>query len=536
MRMSERKRFFKDGAMLTVVALAMRSVSMLFSSFISRSVGSEGVGLFTVIMTVYSLALTFATSGISLTVTRLVAAAQDGEEKSILHSALLYSAVFGTLGIILLFSLSDVISLRILSEPRAVVPLRILSFSLIFVSLGAVFNGYFVGVKRVRANAAAQVFSQCVKVSVSIALVALFSGGDVFRSVVFLAVGISVTELLSFFLIFVLYLFDVKTNSLKKTSKTPENANNYLHIQGKNSEKSQNEKTPLLKNDNSPLRRVTSMALPLALSQYFRSLLLTAEHILIPRRLMYGGKSSAEALSSYGVLHGMALPTVLFPMSPLSSYSGLLVPEFAEAQAHGNRERMSRMTSEALSMTLSYGACTSVLMIFFAEELGYVLYGSFDSGYYIGFLAPVIPIMYLDHVTDQILKGIGEQVYSMWVNIADSCLSLLLVYILIPKMDISGYALVIIIMEGFNFLLSIVRLAHRVRIRFSPIKALLLPAAGSLLACLLSDRLFRFSGAAASPLWLFLKILFSLCVLVFLDNFIKCVLCNVHKKKKMPKK
>lgn len=533
--MSERKRFFKDGAMLTVVALAMRSVSMLFSSFMSKSVGSEGVGLFTVIMTVYSLALTFATSGISLTVTRLVAAARDGEEKGILYSALLYSAVFGALGIILLFSLSEVISLRILSEPRAVLPLRALSLSLIFVSLGAVFNGYFVGVKRVRFNAAAQVFSQCVKVSLSIALVALFGSGDVFRSVVLLSVGMTLTEMLSFILIFALYLFDSKINNATKTAKTPENANNYLHNSDKNTKKSENEKTSSFKNADAPLRRVASMALPLALSQYFRSLLLTAEHILIPRRLMYGGKSSSEALSSYGILHGMALPTVLFPMSPLSSYSGLLVPEFAEDEARGNSERMSRITSEALSMTLSYGACASVLMIFFAEEFGYVLYGSFDSGYYIGFLAPVIPIMYLDHVTDQILKGIGEQVYSMWVNIADSCLSLLLVYFLIPQMGILGYALVIIIMEGFNFLFSIVRLSRRVRIRLSPVKALLTPAIESLLACLLSDRLFRFSGETASPLWLFLKVLFSVCALVFLDNFVKCLLCNLHKKKKMPK-
>lgn len=533
--MSERKRFFKDGAMLTVVALAMRSVSMLFSSFMSKSVGSEGVGLFTVIMTVYSLALTFATSGISLTVTRLVAAARDGEEKGILRSALLYSSVFGVSGIILLFSLSEVISLRILSEPRAVLPLRALSLSLIFVSLGAVFNGYFVGVKRVRFNAAAQVFSQCVKVSLSIALVALFGSGDVYRCVVLLSVGMTVAEMLSFVLIFALYLFDSKINNAAKTAKTPENANNYLHSSDKNTKKPENEKIPPSKNADAPLCRVASMALPLALSQYFRSLLLTAEHILIPRRLMYGGKSSAEALSSYGILHGMALPTVLFPMSPLSSYSGLLVPEFAEDEARGNSERMSRITSEALSMTLSYGACASVLMIFFAEELGYVLYGSFDSGYYIGFLAPVIPIMYLDHVTDQILKGIGEQVYSMWVNIADSCLSLLLVYFLIPKMGILGYALVIIIMEGFNFLFSIVRLSRRVRIRLSPVKALLTPAVESLIACLLSDRLFRFSGEVTSPLWLFLKILFSVCALVFLDNFAKCLLCNLHKKKKMPK-
>ena len=35
-------------------------------------------------------------------------------------------------------------------------------------------------------------------------------------------------------------------------------------------------------------------------------------------------------------------------------------------------------------------------------------------------------------ITDAILKGVGEQVFSMWVNITDSLLSVALVWILIP--------------------------------------------------------------------------------------------------------
>ena len=69
------KGFFRSGIMLTLVGIAMRTVAMFFSAFISRTVGAEGTGLYTLIMTVYSFALTLATSGISLTVTRLVASA-----------------------------------------------------------------------------------------------------------------------------------------------------------------------------------------------------------------------------------------------------------------------------------------------------------------------------------------------------------------------------------------------------------------------------------------------------------------------------
>ena len=71
---------------------------LFFGAFISRTVGAEGTGLYTLIMTVYSFAVTLATSGISLTMTRLVASAiGEGKEKDvgkILTGGILYALVF----------------------------------------------------------------------------------------------------------------------------------------------------------------------------------------------------------------------------------------------------------------------------------------------------------------------------------------------------------------------------------------------------------------------------------------------------------
>ncbi len=502
--MSNKKRFFRDGAMLTAVALCSRSVSMLFSSFLAKSVGSVGVGLFTLIMTVYSFALTFAVSGIGITVTRLVAA-NYGKRKGILRASLIYSSIFGILAVVILFFFSEAISAKILSEPIAAPLLRILAPSLILVSLGAAFNGYFMGVKRVRANAAVQTFGQLSRVIVSAALVLTFGKGDAFLSLKLICTGILITEIFCFALIFAQYISDTKKYIARDKSPTG-------------------------------IKKIANIAMPLAFSQYVRSLLLSWEHILIPRRLTYGGANNSDALAQYGVLHGMALPAVLFPMSPLSSFSGLLVPEFAEDQAKGNDNRMSRLTSQAINSTLVYATAVAVFIFFFSDELGYALYNSFEAGYYLRILSFVIPIMYLDHVTDQILKGIGEQVYSMWVNIADSCLSLLLVYFLLPKMGIIGYAVVIIIMEAFNFIMSAARLSTRVTLRPRIVASLVIPATLSMLSCMLTHRVFVFNGASSATPWLIPKILFAICVLVFLDRIVSMVLCNTYKKKKMPKK
>jgi stage V sporulation protein B len=212
----------------------------------------------------------------------------------------------------------------------------------------------------------------------------------------------------------------------------------------------------------------------------------------------------------------MALPVILYPMTPLSSFSGLLVPEFAKDISASNRKRMSRVASEALGTTLLYSSVCAVVLYSFSEELGYTVYGSYEAGYYIRTLAPVVPIMYLDHVTDSMLKGIGEQVFSMWVNISDSLLSILLVWFLIPKMGILGYAVVIVVMEGYNFALSFFRLKKKINFKVDIIRTLALPLLAALASASVTNVLFKFSGRYVPPVWLAVKILFALCVTAFI--------------------
>ena len=502
--MIENKRFFKSGLMLTMVGLSIRTVGMIFGAFISRTVGAEGTGLYTLVMTVYSFAVTFATSGISLTVTSLVASA-IGEGRSeriigVMRGAISYAFLFGLGATVGLFFGANLIGKYILLDLRTILALKVLSLSLIPSAMTSVFAGYFVGVKRVSFNATASVFCQAVKILVTVALVTYLAPRGIVSAVIGLCVGITLTELVGFFVIYLEYLFDTRRFALDKNSK------------------------------NGEMKNISKMALPLAFSAYVRSFLLNIEHILIPKKLRESGESVTEAYSHYGSLHGMALPLVTYPMSPLSSFAGLLVPEFAEDLSAKRKSRMSKIASKAMNTTLAYGIISAIFLYSFSAELGYVIYKSYDAGYYISILSFIVPIMYLDHVTDSMLKGIGEQIFSMWVNISDSLLSVALVWILIPRMGILGYAVVILVMEAYNFALSFFRLSRRVSFKISPF-SVILPLFASVFASKLSDLLFNFGGSGTSALWLTLKMLFALSITV-------CILAlfSVKKKEILPQK
>ena len=485
--MSKKRKFLLNGLVLTVVGLVMRAVALYLGAYISGVIGAEGIGLQSLIGTVYSLAVTLATSGVGLSVTRLVAASigeGSGDTRRILHGAFVYALAFGTLATVLLAIFAAPIGKYVLMDVRTVKALRILSLSLLPMALSCVISGYFIAVRRVALNASVQIAGQILRIILTVTLLVRFSGKGVETAVMALALGAVVTEIMCFFVALAEYLVDRRVHGISG-------------------------------HGGCDTRRVAKMALPLALSQYVRSLLLSLEHSLIPRRLTDRGNTREEALSSYGYLHGMALPIILFPMTPLSSFSGLLVPEFAESEGAGDTGRMQRIATEAMSVTLIYAVMAAVFIFAFAEELGYVIYGTYEAGKYISLLAPVIPLMYLDHVTDSILKGVGEHVFSMWVNIADSFLSVILVYLLIPIFDISGYALVIVIMELFNFSLSFIRLRKRIPFKVKTLGGLL-ALVSSIVAVFIASRIFRFSGNGATPLWLTMKIVFALSIFLAL--------------------
>ncbi|MBR7098200.1 MAG: polysaccharide biosynthesis C-terminal domain-containing protein, partial [Clostridia bacterium] len=207
--------------------------------------------------------------------------------------------------------------------------------------------------------------------------------------------------------------------------------------------------------DGNALLRITA---PIAFASYIRSALLTLQNVLIPRGLRQNGASHATSLAAYGCIHSMALPIVLYPAALISSFSGLLIPTLAECQVQKRQRQIRYIVARVWFFSMLFSVGAAGILICFSEEFGILLYPGTDTGKYIRLLAPLIPIMYLDTATDAMLKGLGEQVYSMKINILDALLSVILVWTLIPSYGIDGYIVAIYVSEVFNTVFSITKL------------------------------------------------------------------------------
>ncbi|MBQ8357211.1 MAG: polysaccharide biosynthesis C-terminal domain-containing protein [Clostridia bacterium] len=436
--MKTKRQYLYNALLLTAVTLLMRTVSVGFNVYVSNRVGAEAMGLLSLVSGVYGFATTFATSGIHLATVRTVAERLErsggAENKRCLFACLSYAAFFGTLATILLFLFARPIGELLLREVRTVRALQMLAFTLLPIALTSVLNGYFTAVRRAWKNAMAQVVEQAVKISFTGYLLVVVAPKTVEGSMLAILMGGAVSESLSLLLNIVLYLADKR---------------HFRHADSCKKAEYDGKRIP-----------VAAIAMPVAISAYMRSGLLAIEHILIPRGLTAYGAGNSAALAAYGSLHSMALPVVLYPAAILSSFASLLIPEMTEQQSIGNKIEIRYIAGRVYQMTLLFSIGVSGVMLFLSSELGGVLYDNAEVSHFIRALAPLVPIMYLDTATDAMLKGLGQQVYSMNVNIIDALVSVICVAIFVPRMGINGYLLTIYISEILNAALSVTRLLH----------------------------------------------------------------------------
>ncbi len=451
--MNRAKKYFMNAVLLSFVTILMRGVTVSFNAYVTQKIGSEAVGLFTLVMSIYAFGVTLATSGVNLAAVRMTAAclatceSLGYNEKALKRSlrrellgCIKYSLFFGLFAALLLYILSAVIGTFILDDTRTIMSLRVLAFALPAISLSSALNGYFTGLRKIYKNALISVTEQLVKITVTAIALSLFASRGIEYACLAVVGGCAISEGGSLIASAILFVFD-KNKAGGKISEIP-------------------------KSRKSPLHKAFEIAFPIAMGSYVRQGLLCAEHIAIPKGLKKYS-SGSRALSSYGTLHAMAFPLIFFPASIIGAFASLLIPELTECASLGQNDKVKRIGEKVVHFSLIFSFGCAGIFMSLGKDMGQSIYSSTEAGKYICAFAPLVPVMYLDTAVDSVLKGIGKQLYCMKVNILDSSLSLVLVLILVPKFGPTGYIVCVYIAELVNAALSIGKMVKETEISFS---------------------------------------------------------------------
>lgn len=280
--MKKTKLFFINGIILTITALAMRGIGLVFNIYVANKVGSEAIGIFSLIMSVYSFAITVATSGLGIACTCIVS--EEFAKKNYINglkavkTCILFAIFLGLASSFLVIIFAPIISSTWLKSSVSEIPIYLISLGLPLISVSSVIGGYFSSVEKPYNSAISQILETSVKIIVSIFLLYINNNKDVESICISLILADVISEIFSFSLNIIFYLIDRRKYITKRS----------LPMQMK--------------------RKIFKIAFPISITSCIRSGLSSLKQFLIPIRLELSGVSYSLAVSNYGLIsrHGYA--------------------------------------------------------------------------------------------------------------------------------------------------------------------------------------------------------------------------------------
>lgn len=460
-----KRTFFSNTVVLAASFQILRVFGIFIIAYLASRIGTEGIGLYQLIFTLYVLVATLVTSGIGTAVTRLVAESmgKSGQKSAsnVLRYCILYSlAISIAVGIALYFA-AGFIGTTFLNDSRTILSIQIMAPSLPFMAVISCLRNYFYGVRKAIQPASIMLFEQIIQFLILLAIIGSFAGKGLEYACFAVILTSVAAEGITFIYSLILYLIDKRRSKL------------------------------VIVRDKDIQHKILGIAVPVAGSSYLRSGLRTVESMLIPSRLRMSGISTKVALSQYGLLIGMVMPILFFPTAILFAISTLLLPEISEANALNDAHKVNLTVSKVLQITLLFSLLFFGIFVFFPGELCMAVYQSREAGTLLRILAPLVPLIYMDILVDSMMNGLNKQTTTLVINIIDYSLRIVLILIFVPQYGLPAYVVIFFISTVLNAFLSLNRLVKASSIKLDlanwVFKPLLSIAASGLAATLISD-------------------------------------------------
>lgn len=444
----------KGAAVMTVFSLLTKLLGVFLRLFLSARIGSEGMGLYQLIMSVYMMFSTFATAGFTVSVSRLVAEKSErshSDARLLLRNSFAASLCLSLVFTAVMLVFSDFIALTFLSDARCALPLRVLALSMPFMALSACLKGWFIAHSRVAVTSSSSLFEQIAKIAVIALTLNVFMSGtnDIGTLCTGIVLGVTASEMCSF--VWLLSADRIsRRRDLQKLLRPTETRRDSL-------------------------RSLVSVTLPISLSVWLTSMLHTAEQLLIPFVFESYSGDRASALSAFGMIRGMVIPILFFPFAFLASLVSVFTPDISRLNMRADKAPRDSRISMILSFSVLFSVAAGGLFFFLPSEIGEAFYRGENTETAIRILALVTPFMYIETISDGLLKAIGEQNRTLRYSIYNSVLRVVFILLIVPRTGDYGYLWLLVVSNTFSFLLCYFRLKKVTLLRIPLFRGWLVP-------------------------------------------------------------
>ncbi len=415
---------------LSLANITTRIIGFFYRIYLSRIFGSEGMGIIQLTGPVSAMVFALTGAGMQTAISKCISAV-SGTEKKRRHKYLLYGLIFVSVIAILcsifVYQYADWLAARFLSEARTAPILRVLALSFPLSAVHACINGYFLGRQQTVLPAISQFAEQIVRVAVvNICCTSFLATGDI-PDLAFTAWGVCFGEGAALTVAGLgLFLGSHRKNAGLKLTGHPANQ------------------------EKSVMAALLKMSVPLSANRLAVNFLQSLEAIRIPMMLKLYGLSDSAALSTYGILTGMAMPVLFFPGAFTGAVSAMLLPTISEAHSRNDKARIKTVTVNATFFVVFAGLLFGILFFMFSDFLGNAVFEEPLAGVYIRALCLLCPFMYVNGIFTGILQGLGRATTIFFINVTGLLLRLCFVFRCIPVYGIKGYLIGILVSQLYS--------------------------------------------------------------------------------------
>ncbi len=376
-----RKNIYKSAAQVTVFSIIEKTLSFFYRIILSRTIGAEGLGIYQICLSVFSIFLTVAATGIPVTVSRLIAKygamGKPHTKHAVVTSGVLCSLIFTIPVALLLFFAKDLYSF--LFPDRSYVNIfLILLPGLVLTSVYAVMRGSFWGNMQFLPYSIIELAEDAVMVVCGCVLVGFAHTAEGGAKAAVIAV------LISYVFSFAVSLF-------------------WYFFTGGKFVKPKGQFKPLF-----------TAALPVTAMRASTSLLNSCVAMFLPALLSAAcGYSDAQALAIYGAVLGMSVPILFTPSPLIGSIAVVVAPQMSENFYSKRNDLLKRDIEKTLKCSVLIATVLIPLTFTEGRDLGIFLYDNALSGEIISNFSFMMLPMCLSMITTTVLNSMHYEVKTL---------------------------------------------------------------------------------------------------------------------------
>ncbi|MBE6152885.1 MAG: hypothetical protein E7166_01470 [Firmicutes bacterium] len=369
--------FIKSTLILVLGGAITKILGMVIKIFTTRIVGTEGIGIYMMIMPTFNLFITLSQLGFPIAISKIVSEDKKNNKK-LIFSTIIFSLAFNTVLIFLIFLLAPIFSNILLKNTNTYLPIICIGFTLPFIGISSIARGYFFGKQKMFPHVISNVFEQIVRLIIIIIITPKLLNYGINVAVAGLVIYNVISELLS---IIILYFFLPKNFKLCKDEIKP---------------------------DKSLLKDVMAISIPTTSSRLIGSVGYFFEPIILTQTLMFVGYNNSFITREYGIVSGYAMQMLLMPSFFTMAISQALIPVISKEYARNRISYIKKKIKQACLISFGIGFIITLIIFLFPNFFLKLFFNTTEGTTYLRVLAPFFLIFYLEGPLTSALQAMNK--------------------------------------------------------------------------------------------------------------------------------